>query len=311
MTKNLLNKLSVDEYNHEYLMKHYQEGGRFKLFSNVFFGKMSNMSKANWWMILFALPALAALVYAAYKAYDCSVYTPFSANFGLGYPVVSDNEEVYSQLIFNNNMFRALLMIPCIIIGFIGLAGVFNVIKYESLGFSVKVTKEFFKGIKNNFVTYMWLGLIIGALYFSFDLSLNFYGNPDLALGIKIATIAINALIFAFALIMAFYVMTQSALYNLPLSKMIKNAFWLTVSFVIQNVLILICSAVPVGLIFLMSTSTLMQLIIIVVLAIMGFSYIVCVWTIYSHYVYGMIFTAVVEQNHAGKNKKHKKSKSK
>ena len=310
MKKDLLNKLTVDEYNHEYLMKNYQEGGRFKLFSNVFFGKMSNMSKANWWMILFALPALAAIIYIAYRAANYSSYVPFGSNYGLGYPVINDNEAVYADLIFKNNMFRALLLIPCIVIGFVGLAGLFNVVKYESLGFTVKVGKEFFKGVKNNFTIYMWVGLVLALLYFSLDLSLNFYGNPELGLAWKIVTIAANIIVMAFALVMSFFILTQAALYNMPVGKMIKNAFWLTVSFVIQNLIMLVFSLVPVALLFLCGSSSLLDIIIFMVLAMVGFSYIACVWTIYSHYVYGMLFTAVIDQNNGGK-KKHKKAKAK
>ncbi|MCH5163640.1 MAG: hypothetical protein J1F36_01340 [Clostridiales bacterium] len=297
MAKNLIDRLSVDESNHEYLMKNYQEGGRFKLFSNVFFGKMGVMSKTNWLMLLFCLPAFAVIFYTAYRAFDYSVYTPFSSNFGLGYPVVNDAEEIYAGLMFQNNMFRALLLIPCIVIGCIGLAGAFNVIKYESLGFSVKLGKTFFKGVKNNMVTYMWLGFINALIFFVFELSLNFFGNPELALAVKIIAIVLSAILMAFVVVVSLYVMTQAALYDMPLVKMIKNAFWLTVSFFLQNLIIFILSLVPVVLLMVMGSSYFLQLIVIMVCAMLGFSYIVCIWTIFSHYVYGMVFTACIEKD--------------
>ena len=146
--------------------------------------------------------------------------------------------------------------------------------------------------------------------YFSLDLSLNFYGNPDLALAWKIVAIAVNVIVMAFALVMSFYILTQAALYDLPMGKLIKNAFWLTVSFVIQNVIMLVFSLVPVALLLLCGSSTFLNIIIFMVLAMVGFSYIACVWTIYTHYVYGMLFTAVADQNNGGK-KKHKKAKAK
>lgn len=311
MVKDLVNKLSVDEENHEYLIKNYQEGGRFRLFSNVFFGKMGAMSRTNWIMLLFCLPLFAALFYTAYLAYDYASYSPFSSNFGLGYPVVPDAEQIYAELIYKNNMFRALLFIPGIIVAFIGLAGMFNVIKYESLGISVKVWKTFFKGIKNNIATFLWLGLINGLMVFLLIFSVNFYGNPDLGLAWKIITITLTVLAMIFVLIMSFYIMTQSALYNLSLGRMIKNAFWLTVSFVLQNFIILILSLLPIGLIFLMSLSVFLQILIIMILAMMGFSYIVCVWTVYGHYVYGMVFTAVIEKDKPTKKNKRKRAENK
>lgn len=311
MARNLLDKLSVDVENHEYLMKNYQEGGRFKLFSNVFFGKMGVMSRANWWMLLFCIPAFAAIVFAVYRAFDYSVYTPFSSNFGLGYPVVPDAEEIYWELIFRNNMMMALLLIPGIIVGFIGLAGAFNVIKYESLGLSVKITKTFFKGIKNNFVTYMWLGLVNSIMFFLLMLALNNYGIHDLSLVWKIVSIALTVIVMAFVVIISLYVMTQAALYNLPLWKMIKNAFWFTISFVVQNLIIFVFSLLPVGLLMLVNMSYFIQIIVIMVCAMLGFSYIICIWTIYSHYVYGMLFTAVVDKDKPSKKNKRNRAGAK
>lgn len=304
MVKNLTEKLTVDVENHEYLMKNYQEGSRFKLFSNVFFGKMGAMSRANWLTLLFCLPAIGVIVYTGIleMIYEASV--PFSSNFGLGYPVVPDAMQTFNQYVYENNMFRALLLIPCIIVGCIGLAGTFNIIKYESLGFSVKMWKTFFKGIKNNFVTYMWLGLVNSIMFFALEMAVNFYGNPELGLAWKIITIAVTAIAMAFVVMISLFVMTQAALYDMPLGKMIKNAFWFTISFMLQNIFILIFSLVPVALLFLMGTSVFIQIIVLMVCIMMGFSYIVCIWTIYSHYVFGTVFTACLE---TGKGKKKKK----
>lgn len=309
MVKNLVNKLSVDEYNQEYLVKNYQEGGRFKLFSNVFFGKIGAMSKANWMMLLFCIPVFAVLFYAAYQATNVEIFTPFSSNFGLGYPVVTNADEIYRELIFKNNMFRALLLVPCIIIGFVGLAGAFNIIKYECLGFSVKIIKTFFKGVKNNFVTFMWLGLVNALLFFQLVMACNFYGNYELALAWKIVTITLSAMVMAFSAMISLYVMTQASLYDLPLLTMLKNAFWLTVSFWLQNLLIFIMSLVPVGLLFLMNVSGFLQLIVIMLCAMLGFSYVICIWTIYSHYVYNAAFGAVLEYNNGKDKKKSKHAK--
>lgn len=309
MRNNIVDKLTVDEYNHEYLLKNYQEGGRFKLFSNVFFGKMGAMSKANWMMLLFCLPVFAAIFYASYLALNIEAAVPFSANYGLGYPMVSNIREIYDHLIFKNNMFRALLLVPGIIIGFVGLAGAFNIIKYECLGFNVKIFKTFFKGIKNNFVTFMWLGLVNSLIFFQLVMALNFYGNNDLALAWKIVTITLSVLLMAFSAVISMFVMTQAALYDLPLIKMLKNAFWFTVSFGLQNAIILIFSLVPVGLLLLMSTSYFLQLIVIMVCAMLGFSYIICIWTVYSHYVYGIAFSAAIDAK-SGKNKKKRRGQA-
>lgn len=306
MRKNLIDKLCVDKDNHEYLTENYIEGGRFKLFSNIFFGKFGAMARANWMVLLFCIPAFAALFYAYYKSIQYAAFTPFSGNLGIGYPIVPNAEEIYAELIYRNDMFRALLLVPCIIIGFVGLAGSFNVIKYESLGIDVKVFKTFFKGVKNNFVTHIWLGLINSLLFLLLVFTINGFGIRDLNLAVKIISIILVSIICAFSVIMSMYIMTQSALYDLPLSKMIKNSFRLTFSFILQNVIILIFSSVPVALLFLMNLSYFLQLIVIMVCALLGFSFIVCVWTIYNHYVYYMLFTAAIEEQSGKKKNKRK-----
>ncbi len=306
MAKNLVDKLYVDEYNHEYLLKNYQEGGRFKLFSNVFFGKIGAMSKANWMMLLFCIPAFVAIFYAAYRALDIESSVPFSSNYGLGYPVVTDLEEIYRNLTFKNNMLRALLLIPGIIVGFLGLAGAFNVIKYECLGFNVKIIKTFFKGIKNNFITFLWLGLVNALIFFQLIASIEHYGNFDMALGWQIVTITLSCILMAFSAIISLYVMTQAALYDMPLLKMLKNAFLFATSFLLQSILIFIISLVPVGLLFLMNVSYFLQLVVIMICAMLGFSYIICIWTIYTHYVFNVAFGAVLESRNAKGKKKNK-----
>ncbi len=304
MKANLIDKLYVDKANHDYLTENYLEGSRFKLFSNVFFGKMGAMSRANWMMLLFCLPAFAVLFYAYYLTIQYSAYTPFSGNLGIGYPVVSNAEEIYSALMYKNSMFRALLLVPCVIVGFVGLAGAFNVIKYQSLGIDVKIFKTFFKGVKNNAVTHIWLGLINSMLFLLLTFTINGFGVENLHLAIKIISIILVSVLFAFSIIVSMFIMTQSALYDMPLSNMIKNAVRLTFTFVLQNIIILIFSLVPVGLLFIMNTSYILQLIVIMVCAMLGFSYIICIWTIYSHYVYYMLFTAVIERKENGKKQK-------
>ena len=292
-------------------MENYLEGSRFKLFSNVFFGKMGAMTRANWLVLLFCLPAFAALFYTYYLSIQYAAYTPFSGNLGIGYPIVNNAEEIYSALIYKNNMFRALLLVPCIIIGFVGLSGAFNVIKYEALGIDVKVIKTFFKGVKNNAVTHIWLGLINSLLFLLLSFAIQGFGVPNLHLAIKIIAIIISSVLLALSAIMSMYIMTQTALYDIPLGKMIKNSFRFTFAFILQNVIILVFSCVPVALLFVMNANYFLQIIVIMICAMLGFSYIICVWTIYNHYVYSLLFSAAIEAKSDKKKRKRNKGEAK
>ena len=169
-----------------------------------------------------------------------SVYAPFSSNFGIGYPVTDNAQALYDEATFATALTRTCMLLPCIAIAFVGLAGVFNVIKYHMLGANVKVWKEFFKGVKNNWFVHLWIGAIAALAYFLLEMSICGFGVPSFPLGWKIALIVISSLIILTVLTFAMFIITQSALYYLPMGKMIKNAALFVRSFPLQNLLIMI-----------------------------------------------------------------------
>lgn len=303
MTKDILEKVSVDKENHEYLVKNYPSGSRFGLMKEVFLGRMNDVSKANWIMLIFCLPLFAVLVYASMLAAKDSVYAPFSSNFGIGYPATDNAQALYDEATFATALTRTCMLLPCIAIAFVGLAGVFNVIKYHMLGANVKVWKEFFKGVKNNWFVHLWIGAIAALAYFLLEMSICGFGVPSFPLGWKIALIVISSLIILTVLTFAMFIITQSALYYLPMGKMIKNAALFVRSFPLQNLLIMIASSIPAVLLMIMGDSFFLQILVIMICSMLGFSYIACVWTDYTHFVYYNIFTAAIE-NSTGKGKK-------
>lgn len=305
MTAEILEKVNVDKDNHEYLVKNYPSGSRFGLMKDVFLGRMGEVSKVNWIMLIFCLPVFAVLIYASMLSAKNSVYAPFSANFGIGYPVVSDAQALYDKATFATSLTRTLLLLPCIAIGFVGLAGVFNVIKYQMLGVNVKIWKEFFKGVRNNWFVHLWLGAVAAAAYLLLEMSIQGFGVTDFPLGWKITLIVLSSLIMLVVLMFTMFIVTQSALYGMSIGKMIKNAALFVKSFPVQNLLIIIASSVPAALLMIMGDSFFLQILVIMICTMLGFSYIGCIWTDYSHFVYYNIFTAAIEKaNGKGKNKK-------
>ena len=73
-----------------------------------------------------------------------------------------------SEQLFSLIFYSMLIMIPCMIIGFLGFAGAFYVAKKLAWQEGVIVPIDFFKGIKENWVHALIDGLIFGIALFGF-----------------------------------------------------------------------------------------------------------------------------------------------
>lgn len=295
----LLDKITVDEVNHKYIEDNRPSAGRFAHFRATFLGKLWIMSKTDWMEILFCLPAIAVILLFYIRSTYASVSINYSGNFGLGYFPVTDASQTGLEYSFYLSMWRALLLIPCIIIAFVGLAGVFNVVKYEAWGTDVKVARTFIKGVKNNFVPFMWMGLLVGVCFFILQLTLGIFDVYGIHVAVKVIAVIFAIILLAFALIIAMYMTTQASVYNLGFKSLIKNSVIFAVSFIPQNLIFVALSLLPMLLFFLPG---ILRIFGVVFGLTLGIAYLACVWTIYAQFVFDGLYS---------NNKKKKKNKSK
>lgn len=293
MAKNLLERLTLDSFNHDILVQNKPECTSLTQFKNTIL-KLWAMAKTNWLILLFCLPIVVWQIFVTVKQFSIYSTAPFSFNFGIGYPITTDAEYIGTMATANLQTQSALIMIPLIIIAFVGLAGGFNVVKYISWDMDVKVARTFFRGIKNSFAPFIWMGLMVGLCYF-----LGVYGYwqvwelSSMALWLKIIITILACLVFLFVIMMCMYVMTQGSMYNLGLLDLLKNAFWLTVRYIPQNLLIVVVSSIPVWLMFLPQT---LMLISYMVIFMLGFVYIIAVWSVFGQFVYDRLFTDYLKE---------------
>ncbi len=286
MTK-LLSKVDFDDVNHKYIEDNRPSVGRFSHFRSTFLGKLWIMSKANWLELLFCAPIIVVFVLFYVQRTYANVSINYSGNFGLGYPVITDAAEAGLARGFYLTMYRALILIPCFIFAFIGLAGVFNVVKYEAWGTDVKVMRTFFKGVRNNFVPFMWMGLWVGVCFMLLELALNVFDVYHLSVVFKILAVIVAIVLFLFVLSVAMYMTTQASVYNLSFKSLIKNSVIFTVSFIPQNLIFIAFGLAPLLLLLLPSF---LRIFGVVLAATLGISYMACVWTIYAQFVYDGLF---------------------
>lgn len=139
--------------------------------------------------------------------------------------VVAITNEKYEYL-FSLIFYSMLIMIPCMIVGFLGLAGGFHVAKKMVWQEGIMLSSEFFTGLKENFLhalingaifALFLFGLVVGGSYL-----LIFSGSSPILCGVGIGALIIFFLLFGIAIALFF---TQDVYYQNTYFDTLRNSF--------------------------------------------------------------------------------------
>ena len=92
-------------------------------FKNLFFGRFGTIVALNLLTCLFALPAVAVLVLFYMNKTIGNGFIPYSSNFGIGYPVITDAARLGEVMTFTYNLYEFALLVPCLAVFALGVAG--------------------------------------------------------------------------------------------------------------------------------------------------------------------------------------------
>lgn len=146
----------------------------------------------------------------------------FYFNFLETAAIASEKYEYLFSLIF----YSMLIMIPCMVVGFIGFAGAFYVAKRMVWQEGISVASDFFQGIKEN-----WVHALIDGILFSIALFGLVVGGSYLFIYAPVHAvvrgIGIGALILIFLIIgmITPLNLTQSVYYTNPYMTTLRNSF--------------------------------------------------------------------------------------
>lgn len=175
-----------------------------------------------------------------------------------------------------------LILLPVIIILFIGLSGGFCVAKRVAFRENVSFFTHFKQGIVENFKNAIISGIIfwivIGSVYFV-TLSV---GVPE---GLSFIVIALFVLITVFLIGVVFFVFSQSALYKNNFFSLFKNALILALNKFYLLVPIILLTALPFVIIAINSYSVVSIGVIIAMFLFVGGALMI-LFTVFSHYVF-------------------------
>ena len=136
--------------------------------------------------------------------------------------VSQDKPEYLFSLIF----YSMLIMLPCMILGFIGLYGGFYVAKKLVWQEGISLAQDFFKGVKENWLHGLVNGLIFGIILFGFVVGgyyLIIYAPlAPIWSGIGIGALTLLVLFFGMSISLVY---TQDVYYSNPYLVTLKNGF--------------------------------------------------------------------------------------
>lgn len=131
-----------------------------------------------------------------------------------------------SRTLFSLMFYSLLIAIPCMIIGFFGLAGGFNVIKKMVWQEGIHMSQDFFQGIKENAKQCILLGFIGGLSLFGMVIGcsyLRIYAEIEpVWCGIGIGALIVQFIMFG---IMNLISLAQIVFYSNSFKHTYKNAF--------------------------------------------------------------------------------------
>ena len=231
-------------------------------------------------MTLFALSTFTFMFFIP-LAVDLLVF-----NFFESVAIANEQEEYLFSLVF----YSMLIMIPCMIIGFLGFAGAFYTAKKLVWQEGTMFASDFFQGIKENWGRAIVNGLIFGIILFGFVIGgsylLIFQQAQPILVGVGIGALTLFLLILGMMTVLNF---TQDVYYSNPFIYTLKNSF-LFIGLLNWRIILLFILSTG-GLIALCCFNMIMMAIGLFLFAILN-SVVIVLYTLMSHYAFDKYINA-------------------
>ena len=177
----------------------------------VFFDLLRNRK-----MTLFALSCFTFMFFIP-LAIDLFVFNYFES-----VAIAADKKEYLFSLVF----YSMCIMVPCMVIGFLGFAGAFYTVKRLVWQEDINLAVDFFHGIKDNWKHAIVNGLLFGLILFGMVIGgsylLIFSPTSPITCGVGIGALILVFLVFGMVISLNF---TQDVYYENGVLTTFKNSF--------------------------------------------------------------------------------------
>lgn len=261
---------------------------RWTVFKNAFSMRMMALVKANLLAFMFFLPAVLWLgaVNLLFKV-DILNKWALDANLGGGYPSAEGALLGYSTEIMQKSLLYDLALIPLLMIGFVGLVGALNAVRHLIWTDQKAVVKNFFRGVKANFVPALITGFFAGAAILLLEYTINTFNLTE-PRWYTVIGIILAAIVLVFVILMTMFMLTQATAYKMKFWHLVKNSLIFSGVKFPHTFFFAAISLLPFLILFLfpgMMTNFIGSMILILILFV-AFSYAALIWTLYGHWVF-------------------------
>ena len=314
-TINLLNKLTLQ---HDMSLNRQPiTTGRIKHYINTFKSTFSTFAGANILTFIFFMPLIfVAFFFMPQLEAQAVAGANFVGDIGFGFTGATNDTIIAIRAIYTLRIQWMALIIPCMLLGGVGMAGLFYCCRNRVWGAKIPVIKHFFRGVKKYWWQYMLAFTFLGTLaYGIYALITNHF-----LLATYGAVPAWNYIVLVLICIIAFLTLIffstflgTSNMYKMSFGKVIKNSIILSIIMFIPALMMTIFIALP----FLMFLSSITKIIFYIFFILCGFSYIALAYQEFAQYA-NDIFTnellaqkAIEEEKNRRKGNRGSKKKSK
>ena len=255
---------------------------KWETFKYLFGHRFGTIVALNLLTCIFAIPAIVVIVISYMNVAVSNGLIPYSANFGIGYPVVDNAEAIGVLSAFNYQVFECVLLIPCIAVFALGLSGNFYVMRKLIREEPTSTVKDFFRGIKKCWIAALVMGLAFGFTILLFMFTLGYFDVYGLPVALKVVSIILASLLLVFMTIFTAFLLTQNAAFKMRPMVLIRNSMLFVFGTNVQSILFIGIAVAPAFLWLIPGITV----IVAIAYMFLGVSFTTLVSSLYCHYCY-------------------------
>lgn len=252
------------------------------MFKYLFFHRFGTMVALNMLTALFAVPAVLVIILFYLNISVSSGLLPYSANLGIGYPVITDAAQQGLKIAFSYHVTEFAALVPCIAIFALGVAGNLYVMRKLIWEQPSRTFKDFFIGIKKCWLGAILVGLAYGLTLLFFVFSLGYFDTYYISTSLKVISIILATVLLVIMTLFTAFFMTQNAAFKMRPMVLIRNSLLFVMGTHVLSVIFIAIGLIPVFLAFIPGITMLLVMLYVFI----GFSFSTLVISLYCHYCY-------------------------
>ncbi len=286
--KGLVNRLVEGKEKSEDYARASLPSNRWELFWDIFKGRFGKLIIVNLLVLLFFIPVILLFFYRYLTISAYGMSYPYGQVFGVGYMAPNSLIGMSENIIVNVNTSLYLLLPVAMMIASVGISGGAYVIRNMVWTEGVFVANDFWRGIAKNYKKVVLVSLMFSVVFyvtFSVDAMLSQMSvlgslSPWLASVLKV----LMYFVFGIYSVMSMHMITMTVTYEYTFFQLFKNSFLFTVGLFPHNVFFGFLAMLPF--ILFSIDATLLKIIAVLIILLIGFSYVLLIWTDFSQWAY-------------------------